>query len=358
MEPSDLQTPCLLIHLDLVRHNLATMTRLLEGRMRRWRPHVKTSKVPEVLDLLLAAGVSRFKCATTREAEVLLERAREPIDLLVAMAHQGANLERVVALARSHPQHRFAMLSEEPVHARALAAAGLQVFVDLDPGYHRTGIPLAERTRIDAVITGAGTALRGLHCYDGHLHDGSLADRTAACRAIYAELVALARSSPPGLEIVTSGTPTFPIALQYEPFTAFDHTVSPGTVVYWDARSQELGIDGFQFAVNIAARVVSQPQRDIVTLDAGSKAIDAAAGDPLAVALGPWRLRALHASEEHLPMQVEGGEAPPLGTMLRLVPRHVCPTVNLADEAVLLEGDRVRAIVPVRARGHETAPAT
>lgn len=361
MRAADLQTPTLLIDLPAVRHNLATMRRLLGNRMERWRPHVKTCKVPQVLGLLLQAGVRRFKCATTREAEVLLQLAGSlPIDLLVAMAHRGPNLQRVLALAGAAPQHRFAMLSEDPDHARELAVAGLGVFVDLDPGYHRTGIPLPERQRIAAVARGAGEALRGLHFYDGHLHGGTPTERTAAARAAYAELVAFAgplRGDRP-FELITSGTPTFPIALQYEPLAAFDHTVSPGTVVYWDQRSAQLGIDGFRCAVSVQARVISRPMPDRITLDAGSKALDAAVPDPIAVTEGPWRLRALRPSEEHLPMQVEAGEAPPLGTLLRLVPMHVCPTVNLADDAALLEGDEVVAVVPVRARGHETLPTS
>ncbi|HLQ38294.1 MAG TPA: D-TA family PLP-dependent enzyme, partial [Planctomycetota bacterium] len=270
-------------------------------------------------------------------------------------AHQGANLARIKALAHAGPQHRLSLLSEDPAHARALRELGLGVFLDLDPGYHRTGVPLQPRARIDSLLAAAGSSLRGLHCYDGHLHDGTPTQRQAQAQAVYDQLLAFARTLPGRPELITSGTPTFPFALAYAPLRTFDHTVSPGTVVYWDARSQQLGIDGFECAVQVLARVISAPQPDRITLDAGSKAIDAAAGDPCAEALGPWRLRALTPSEEHLPMQVLGA-APPLGTLLRLVPRHVCPTVNLYDDAVLLEGDTIAAVVPVRARGHACSP--
>lgn len=359
--PEALQTPTLLVHLDRVRHNLASMARWLGGDLMRWRPHVKTCKVPEVLALLLQAGVRRFKCATTREAEVLFATARTAapgaaIDVLLAMALQGPNLARAASLAAAEPAHRLSLLSEAPDHAAGLRERGLGVFVDLDPGYHRTGIPLPERDRIAAVVAAAGPNLRGLHCYDGHLHDGSLAERTAAAHAIYAEFAALARHLGVRGELVTSGTPTFPAALSFAGFAGFEHTVSPGTVVYWDARSEQLGIDGFQCAVEVQARVVSRPTADRFTLDAGSKALDAAAGNPCAEVRGAWSATAGTPSEEHLPMRAVGGEAPPLGTVLRLVPRHVCPTVNLADDAVLLDGGRIVAIVPVRARGHETLP--
>ncbi|HEX6810122.1 MAG TPA: alanine racemase [Planctomycetota bacterium] len=362
LRPEDLQTPTLLIHLDRVRHNLASMRRWLGGAMDRWRPHVKTCKVPEVLSLLLDAGVRRFKCATTREAAVLLQTATDarcgPIDVLLAMSSHGANLERARALAATHDTHRLAMLTEEPQHAAALHARRLGAFVDLDPGYHRTGIPLLERDRIAAVVRAAGPAMRGLHCYDGHLHDGTMAEREAQAHAIYRDFAALARALDVRGELVTSGTPTFPAALAFADFAAFEHTISPGTVVYWDARSAQLGIEGFRCAVEVQARVISRPTAERFTVDAGSKALDAAAGDPCAELVGEWTATALTPSEEHLPLRSAPGSTPPLGTLVRLVPRHVCPTVNLADDAVLLDEGRVVAIVPIRARGHETVPST
>ncbi|MEY4828423.1 MAG: hypothetical protein RLZZ562_219 [Planctomycetota bacterium] len=355
MRIEDLQTPTLLIDLDAVRHNLATMRHYLDGAMHRWRPHVKTCKSTEVFELLLEAGVRKFKASTTRECALLLEQAGDRvIDVLFAMSQHGANLARAAALQRAHPKHRVSLLSEDPTHAKLVRESGLGVFVDLDPGYMRSGVPLRERERALAVVEAAANSFCGLHCYEGHLHSGSLQERAAAARAIYAELVALARTLQNPGELVTSGTPTFPIALAYEPFSAFHHAVSPGTVVYWDTRSSELGIDGFACAVQVQARVVSAPTKDRITVDAGSKALDAAAGDPCARAMGPYVLRALKPSEEHLPMVVERGAAPPIGTLLRLVPRHVCPTVNLADDAALIENGQLLRVAPLRARGHET----
>ncbi|MFO1076938.1 MAG: alanine racemase [Planctomycetota bacterium] len=359
MRLPDLLTPALLIHLDRVRHNLAAMQRWLGGDIGRWRPHVKTCKVPEVMRLLLDIGVQRFKCATTREAEQLLalaEAAGRRIDLLFAMAQHGANLDRVRALAAAHPRQALSVLSEDPAHAERLAAAGLGVFVDLDPGYHRTGIALAARDRIAAAARAAGAQLRGLHCYDGHLHDATPADRRAAAHRVYAELIALADALGMRGELATSGTPTFPDALAFPGFAGRDHTVGPGTVVYWDARSEALGIDGFTCAAEVLARVISHPAPGRFTVDAGSKAVDAAAGTPCVRLQPPWRGTAATPSEEHLPFAAADPQAvPPLGTLVRLVPAHVCPTVNLADDAVLLEGGEIVAIVPVRARGHETA---
>jgi D-serine deaminase-like pyridoxal phosphate-dependent protein len=298
----DLQTPALLIRLDRVRHNLRRMTELLlpHGGLERWRPHVKTCKVPAVLDLLLAGGLRRFKCATGREAAVLLQRADAAgvaIDLLVAFAHRGANLRRIAQLARANPRHRVALLSEDPEHARDAREQQLGVFVDLDPGWHRSGIPLAEHDRIRATVASAHDRFAGLHCYEGHLRDGDPAARAAAAAPIHAELrrtVDALRLD--GAELITSGTPGFPAALVDPAFAGLDHRISPGTVVYWDLASEELGIRGFLPAALVLARVASAPCAGRLTLDAGSKALDAAAGGTWAAVEGWPGLEVLHPS--------------------------------------------------------------
>jgi D-serine deaminase-like pyridoxal phosphate-dependent protein len=362
MNPEELQTPALLVCLDRVRANLARMTELLGGRVERWRPHVKTTKIPEVLDLLLAAGVRRFKCATSREVRVLLGRAQEPIDVLVAMPHRGSNLHRVTRLAAAHGGHRVSLITEDPDHAREVtgAAPDLGLYVDLNPGYDRTGIPHRDRDRIRATAAAAAGALRGLHDYEGHVRSPDAASRASDCARIFDELLEIAadlRSRGHEFrELITSGTPTFAEALRHEPFRRWDHQVGPGTVVYWDGNSEDFDLSGFAPAAAVLTRVVSAPERDRVTCDAGSKAIDAAGGDPCCAVEGWPGLRAGVPSEEHLPLEVAAGDPPAPGTLLRLVPAHVCPTVNLADEAALVEGDAVVAVVPVAARGHELAP--
>ncbi|MCB0216690.1 MAG: alanine racemase [Chloroflexi bacterium] len=353
-------TPALLIDLDRVRANLARSLAIIGGAD-RWRPHVKTAKVAAVQQLMLEAGLRHFKCATTREARVLLDLARDgghSIDLLLAMALRGPNLARYAAIAAAHPGQRLSLLSEDPAHAAAVRGldAGLGLYLDLDPGMGRTGIPLLDWERIASTRAAAGSALRGLHAYEGQFGGIPLDQRPAAADALYPRLVELAERLELGeAELVTSGTPAFALAAGHPAFAGRRHRVSPGTVVYWDLTSVGSGLDGYAFAATVLATVVSRPAAGRLTVDAGSKAVDAAAGDPCAAVVGLPGLRALRPSEEHLPMARDGGPMPELGQRLRLIPRHVCPTVNLADEALLIEGGRVTARVPVAARGHETA---
>jgi D-serine deaminase-like pyridoxal phosphate-dependent protein len=356
-----LQTPALLVRLDRVRANLATMrARLAEhGGLERWRPHVKTAKTPSVLKLLLEIGLTRFKCATTREAAVMLECADETgvaIDLCVALTHRGRNLERVAELARRAPHHRLSVLTEDPEHARHVRelAPELGLFLDLDPRFGRSGIGLDDDARLDATLRAAGDAFMGLHAYEGQIRDARFEDRTRACAPLFARLVEIVRTrSLERFQLVTSGTPTFEQALAFEPFRALNHRVSPGIVVYWDTNSASLGIDGFECAATVLARVVSAVAPGRVTLDAGSKSLDAAAGDPCVRVRGWPQLVAQHPSEEHTPLVALDGRAPPVGTLLELEPRHVCPMVNLADDVALLEGERVVRLERVAARGHD-----
>lgn len=348
-------TPALVVFMDRVRENIARLITLAGSDPDRLRVHVKTTKIPEVWRQLLAAGIRSFKCATVREAEVLLATLREGgvegADLLIAYPHLGRNLERAGELARRHPETRVSVLVEDP---DLVVPEGLGVFVDVNPGMNRTGVPMSDRATIRAVADVAGPRFRGVHFYEGHVSRGSLEERKAACEPLYAELIALTEALGEVGEVVTSGTPTFVPALQHEGLRALPrHRVSPGTVIFFDHRSQSDAEElGFTPAALVLSRVVSHPADGMFTCDAGSKAIAAEAGRPVAVVMHHPEWRASVPNEEHLPFEVTSGDRPRRGELVWLFPRHICPTVNLAAEAVLVDGDHTR-IVQVAARAHD-----
>lgn len=357
-----LLSPALIVDLPRVRRNIAAVIRSV-GDVDRWRPHVKTTKIPEVYAELAQAGVRHFKCATTREARVLLgELARLEIDaaeVLVAYPLVSPALRELGRIAALFPRSRVAVLCEDE---RDLAAipAHVDVFVDLNPGMNRTGVPRDRWGEVRQLARRAGRRFRGLHYYDGHQLDRDLVMRRERIQQGYAELLGLRDELVCGgvevAEIVTAGTPALLAAAAYAPLSRLAgtrHRVSPGTVVFHDARSAEQnpGLDLHAAAV-LFTRVISNPAPDIVTCDAGSKSIAAEAGDPCAVVAGREGLVALRPSEEHLPLRVLAGEVPRRGDELQLVPRHICPTVNLAEQAVLLDGDHFR-VVAVAARAHD-----
>jgi D-serine deaminase-like pyridoxal phosphate-dependent protein len=357
----DVITPALVIYPEIVAANIDAMLRIMRGDANRWRPHVKTSKLGYVMRQMADKGVVNVKCSTTLElATACAAGAR---DVLVAYAMTGANARRVRELAAENPGVRVSVLVENASQLAAWSGSGVGIFIDVNSGMNRTGVDQARTGEIVSIAGVAGPQFRGLHWYDGHVSDADLAKRERDAHTGYARLLDVVRAvEDAGLrvgEVVTSGTPAFPAGLSFDPFSsgAFVHRVSPGTVVYNDfvSLAQLPGDYGFQPAALIVARVVSHPLPNTVTCDAGHKSVSADAGVPTCQVVGRPELIPLKPSEEHLPIEVPRGAAPPhIGDLLYLLPRHVCPSVNNFDEAILAIGGRIAGIERVTARGHES----
>jgi D-serine deaminase-like pyridoxal phosphate-dependent protein len=357
------RTPALLVDLDALGANVRAVVAQLGGDPRRWRPHVKTAKLAVAMRAMLDAGLTRFKCATTLELVTLLDAGAR--DVLVAFPHVGANAARIRELAAAHPAARIAALVETIEHLTAWRGAGLDLFADLNPGMDRTGgTPQAERvTALVREIAAAGCRFGGLHWYDGHMHGlDDLAARERAAHAGYdrlGELVSrLVAAGIPVPEVIVAGTPAAVPATTYHAFASWptDVQVSPGTVVYNDTTSlaQVPASWGLRAAVHVLTTVVSHPAPGRFTCDAGHKAVAADAGVPTCAVVGHPSWEPRRPSEEHLPVDVPAGEAvPPIGTQLLLLPRHVCPTVNNFDHAVLLGTSSGLTVTAVTARGRE-----
>ena len=238
-------SPALVVYLDRVRDNLRAMLAHLGGRPERWRPHVKTTKMPEVWRELARVGVRHYKCATVREAQHLLDAlAAEQVsgaDVMLARALIGPELEHLGRLSGERPGAELSVLCEDPGAVRSIPG-GLGIHVDVNPGMNRTGIPLEQPEAIAAVARAAGQRFRGVHYYDGHLHEGGREQRRREVFACYDQLMqllgCLARAGLHVPEVTTSGTPTFLQALCYEPLAQLRgtaHRVSPG---WWAGRSR------------------------------------------------------------------------------------------------------------------------
>ncbi len=357
-------TPALAIYSEIVDANIQATLRLLGGDASRWRPHMKTAKLGCIMRRLAELGVKHVKCATT--LELLTACMSDAEDVLVAYPMQGANALRARQIAAQFPAVRVSALIDDAAALSNWAGSNVGIFVDVNPGMNRTGIEPGrgeEILRLIRAIQGAKLEFRGLHSYDGHLRQSDLAERTAAAHRAYDQLMNLIDElEKAGItipEVVTAGTPSLPCSLSYPRFhnASFTHRVSPGTVVYGDSSSiAQLPEEyGYRPAVLVVARVVSHPTPHVFTCDAGHKAVSADAGVPTCTVLGRPELRPLGPSEEHLPIEVPAGAAKPaIGDFLYLLPRHVCPTVNLFDDALLVAGGAIQRIERVTARGRET----
>jgi D-serine deaminase-like pyridoxal phosphate-dependent protein len=267
-------------------------------------------------------------------------------------------------LAEEWPGVRVSALIEDREALHEWRGGRVGLFIDVNSGMDRTGIPVANHAEIAGLaraIVEAGLEFRGLHFYDGHA--GSFpADNAAACVAAgYDRLRAcLATVRGAGLdvdEVITSGTPAFPHAVGYEALSAdgVTHRLSPGTLVYCDTTSlAQLPAAGFRPAALVLSTVVSHPLDTRLTCDAGHKTVSADAGVPTCAVLGRPDLVPLKPSEEHLPLDApDPAGRPRRGEHLYLVPRHVCPTVNNFDDAVLVVDGEIAGIERVTARGRE-----
>jgi len=348
-----LLTPALLVYPELVDANIRATLRLVNGDANRWRPHIKTAKIASVIRQMITHGVRCFKCATTLELLTACEAGAD--DVLLAFPVTGANARRTVGLARQFPATRVSVLVESREQLELWIGTEVGIFIDVNPGMNRTGISQECSADILELARNAGAAFRGLHYYDGHAEGAGAAAGYDRLLEIVGTLSAAGRA--PG-EVITSGTPAAQAALGHAGLSAgpFQHRISPGTVVYNDMLSlKQLPGLGYQAAVVVLATVISHPAPGMFTCDAGHKSVSADAGVPTCQVVGHPEYQPMKPSEEHLPMQVDAsGAVPEIGSLIYLLPRHVCPTVNNFDEAVMVAAGEIRGTERVSARGHES----
>src|SRR5689334_14743614 len=217
---AEIPSPALLVYPDRAEQNIRQAI-AIAGDARRLRPHLKTSKLPEVVRMHLDQGIARFKVATIAEAE--MAAAAGAADVLLAYQPVGPNVRRFVRLVRTFPATRFSAVVDDGATVTALGeaavAAGVVVdlFLDLDGGMHRNGIAAGERAveLYRRLSTTPGVRAAGLHMYDGHVRATDLAARRRASDEAFAAVVAMQGDlAGAGLEVpavVAGGTPTFPI---------------------------------------------------------------------------------------------------------------------------------------------------
>ncbi|HBE70698.1 MAG TPA: threonine aldolase [Planctomycetaceae bacterium] len=358
-DPSELITPCLLVYPDRVRNNIQECIRIAGGPD-RLRPHVKTHKCRQIVELELEMGITRHKCATLAEAEMLAEAGAK--DVFIAYPQVGPAINRLLTILAKYTKTEFCVAIESVANATQIDSRlgevrkNLDVLVDVDIGMHRTGVPVERALDVcRAVAAAKQLRFRGLHAYDGHNHLPKLVDRQDSVRGITTHLSSLTeRLSASGLEcatIVCGGTPTFPVFAQVE-IADVSIELSPGTCILNDFGYSDAyrDMNGFEYAAILMTRVVSKQHSGHVTLDLGHKAV---AGDPPAGRRCHFLdIDAVEGkqNEEHLVIQTPAAERLELGDVLYVVPTHICPTVALHSEMQVVKSGQVAGSWPVAAR--------
>ncbi len=355
-----LDTPAVVADLDRVDARIARMAGLMADRGVALRPHAKTHKSVGFARRQIEAGAVGLTVATIGEAEVFADAGFDDLFIAYPVIAQGPKAARLRALAERCTLSVGAdsLVGLESL-ARAMAGAGrsLSVVIEIDTGGSRTGIrpELAGRLARQAEAIGlrsVGAFTHGGHGYAGadareRAGDDEVAGLEAAAAAFRAEdlvpMVLSAGSTP------TAGFSARGVVTEER----------PGMYVFGDR--QEAALAGKPFedaALMIAATVVSLGSGDGFVIDAGAKVLGKDVAPYLqghGSVLGYPGAVIDRVNDHHGVATLPTGAArPEVGTVVWVLPNHVCPVVNLVDRYVIASGGQVVDRWPVDARGRNS----
>lgn len=363
MRRDEIKTPALLVDLEHLDWNIATMTGWAKAAGVGLRPHAKSHKSPDIARRLQKAGALGACCATIAEAEglaaagitgLLITSPMATPDMLARLGRLLARGADVMVVA-DHPRNVDAL-------GKVAADAGrkLPIVVELDVGTKRTGCVEID----DAVALARGIAqskdltFAGVQAYWGHLQQVMPFDERKARVALSMERLRklVASLDEAGLHppIVTgSGTGTHWLDAQHKVFTEFQ----AGSFLFLDSCYGPLPLtpDGnpFMTSLFVAAGVVTANRPDCVIVNAGYKALATDSGTPQPVRGIAQGATYRFMGDEHGAIDFDPrAPRPELGRVIELVTSHCDPTVNLHARYLVLRGDDVVDEWPIMARGY------
>lgn len=357
---AELLSPSLVVIREAMDRNLRQMI-AIAGTVNRLRPHCKTHKMAEVTKIELGLGITKHKCATFAEAEMLANAGVK--DIFLAYNLVGPNIGRAVRFLEKFPDVQFSVTADDVAMIDALSVAiqsvrDIGVALDLDTGLHRTGVndPQRAAALYQRIAEAPGLQPLGFHLYDGQNHQTPLDERTAAvmqgwefARKLRDDFVARGWPVP---RIVCGGTGSFPV---FAKLTDPAVELSPGTCVFHDTGYGTAFPEmDFEPALWILTRVVSRPTADRLTVDVGNKAVasDPPKGQRVFFPDLPEAEQVTH-NEEHLVLQTPLAKNYRVGDVLFAIPKHVCPTTALHKRVYVAEAGRVTGQWEVTSRDRQ-----
>ena len=358
-----LNTPALVLDLDMLDRNIAEMAKFAKAHNVRLRPHSKTHKSADIARRQIAAGALGVCCAKLGEAEALGEQGISGLHITSPVVTPQA-IDRLMAL--NGKVEGLMVVVDHPANVEALdAAAGkagkkLAVIIDIDPGLHRTGVATPDGVveLVRKVVGSKNLVYAGVQFYCGrhqHIVDfqqrkAEIEERTEYLKVSLAKLEAA--KLKPGI-VTGSGTGTHYIDAKLGVFTE----LQVGSYVFMDHDYNVCDLRGldkptFEQALQIDARVVSSNTPGMVTVDAGLKAMATEKGPPMILKGAVEGSTTRFMGDEHLAVIAPEGKSPPgHGEQVILTPPHCDPTVNLYEAYHVVKGDTLVEIWPVTARG-------
>ena len=347
MTRDDLETPALIIDLELMEANLERMAAFFREGPVKLRPHFKNHKCPDLAWRQLDAGAIGITCATIREAECLIHHGFRSV-LLANEIVDGAKINRCVDLARR--AEVIVCIDNEKIAAELARAARnrhtqLSVLADVDTGLHRCGVPPGEPAiRLARAAAELGLRFRGLMGYEGHvLRKPPGPEKAAAVAAAMQPLLetkACIELTGMPVEIVSvGGTGTYSLSGRYPGVTE----IQAGSYLLMDTDYRQCCAD-FTPALTLLTTVISKTDGERVVTDAGLKALSCERGVPAVKDLPGLRTRRLTA--EHAIIDLADASAPvQVGDRIEMWVHYSDATVSLHERIYAMRGGRVEAIL-------------
>jgi D-serine deaminase-like pyridoxal phosphate-dependent protein len=344
MDIHNLDTPCLVVNLDVMMRNIGRLQEHLDGYGIANRPHIKTHKVPTIAHLQVDAGASGITCQKLGEAEIMADAGIR--DILITYNIVGRQkLERLAGLAtRIDLTVTVDSLDVAQGISAAAAASGstVGVLVELATELERTGVPApADLVELAGNVARLpGLCLRGMMLYPSSPQN---AGRVA-------EAVAGLRAAGLSTEIVSGGGTPEALRVQGMPHVT-EHRA--GTYVFNDRATVDKGAATWDdCALSVLVTVVSRPAPDRAIIDGGSKTFSSDYGVPMGHVVGWPGAHVYKMNEEHGYVDVSGcAPKPAVGDRMQVIPNHVCGTVNMHDVIYGVRDDRVEVVWTIEARG-------
>ena len=344
----EIDTPAVLIDLDIAEANIDRFQAHCDRHGLRLRPHIKTHKLPRLAQRQIAAGAIGITCQKISEAEAMIAEGGVE-DVLLTYNILGA--EKLARLRKLAARVRLSVVCDNGQVAEGLSAAfcdadaPLPVLVECDTGAGRCGVqtPEAAAELAAAIADLPGLRFGGLMTYPPVGREAKVQDWLTRART-------LCEARGLTVEVVSNGgTPGMWQAQEVPAATEY----RIGTYIYNDRSLQARGLcDWADCALAVLATVVSVPAPDRAIIDAGSKVLtsDLLGLEGFGHVLGRPDITVAALSEEHGTLSAATiGLA--VGDRVRIVPNHACVVTNMLDRVELVRGDHHEGPAPVAARG-------
>lgn len=351
MDVDMIDTPALLVDLNLMEANTERIARQCRAGGVAWRPHCKSHKSPDIAKRLVAAGAIGVTCSKLSEAEAMAE-AGVPGIMIANQIVGPIKIDRLMALSR-RVEVIVAVDNVENISALAEAAgrAGLSlpVVIEVDLGMGRAGtVPGEPTVALARQIAGyPSLRLAGLLGWEGHTV--RIPDPDEKTRAVTAAVALLTGSADAcrmaglQIEIVScGGTGTFAVSAGLSGVTE----IQAGGGIFGDVHYRELYHVPVDYALTILTTVTSRPSPLRIITDAGKKAMSSDSGMPLPLGVPP--VERLGFSAEHGKIDlVAPSETPRVADRLRFVAGYSDTTVHLHDTIYGIRGTTVEQVWPI-----------